>query len=950
MNKRLSFCRKRLSVAVAAACAVMSSQYLMAQELDRDRALEEVTVTGTFIARPADRPQPVAIMDAEELQANQRLGVVEALRDMPQISSANTVENWNTPTSSINIRALGARSTLVLLNGQRQTIDANSASQVDVNNLAPAIMLERIELVLDGASALYGSDAVAGVANFITRNNFTGTELSVSTQVADAQSDVPEVLLGGLFGIGDDDLHVVMGFEFLKRSDEMQSADVFSNERLGEGLITGLYNPGTFGALGPPRPGDIRVQGGWFADPLCGSPLIGGLQANVIWDPAGATEHNADGLPSPGDPFCRGTLSLQRTIIPENDRFTGMAVATKDFGGGMSLTWETSFARVATLSSFGTGVPLLALSSLSAKLPATNPGVIDANLRDPNFPLQDYRTIFTRQASPLEGSLPSHAKQHTYRTALTLEGLINDSWDWRLIGTGSWNQQNSGTSDTIADRYVRALLGFGGGNCKFNPVTGAENDPNIQPGVGNCQYWNPFASRLIAQPGDPTYNPPELADWMTDQGVERGDSDFYSVEAVITGEFGELGGGPTGIALGVQARQQEIDIFVDSVSKDGGFGFAPQVIQDWSSSRQTEAVFAELVLFPTQELELDFAARYEDTEGQSSTEPKFSALWTPTDSLYFRLSAGSSFRLASELQTFGIGPSPTTIRPIGGEVTQARALAVGNPNLLPEESDNWTFGFTWDTTDNLTLELNYWDYDFTNLVTQVSPDDILLADWADGFIDDPRIELFPGRPNEVCEITGRWSGNPADPLPPGCMTGFDIALFKSSYINQNIVETSGVDFTIDWRRDLAGGGQFGIRLIGTYVDRYAGTATDGSIVDVVGTDGGNVAGVGTNPQRRANLIATLTKGNHSARWTTRYTDGTKLRNPGPFEYNTDDSSWSQHDVVYTYFLPSSNEITLAVLNLFDNETPLQANTLTTVNSDLYDPRGRMWRLSYTHSF
>lgn len=946
--KSFSASRKPLALAITAACAAMASPTLLAQQQAAGE-IEEITVTGSFISRPADRPQPVAVMDAEEIRANQRVSVVEAIRDMPQISSANTAENWNTPTASINLRALGARSTLVLLNGQRQTIDANSASQVDVNNLTPAIMLERIELVLDGASALYGSDAVAGVANFITRNNFEGVEISVSSQFADAQSDVPEVLIGGLFGMQNNDFGIVMGFEYLKRTDEMQSADVFSNERLGEGLITGLYNPGTFGALGPPRPGDVRVAGGWFADPLCGSPEIGGLPENVIWDPAGATEHNADGLPAPGNPFCRGTLSLQRTIIPEKDRFTGMAVATRTFGD-TTLTWETNFARMDTTSSFGTGVPLLALSSLSAKLPFDNPGVIDANMRDPNFPVQDYRTIFTRQASPLEGSLPSHATQQTYRTSMTLDGLLGDRWDWRVNGTASWNNQNSGTSDTIADRYARALLGYGGGACKFNPVTGAENDANIAPGVGNCEYWNPFASRLIAQPGDPTYNSPALADWMTDEGVERGESDFYSVEGVVTGELWEMGGGTTGIALGIQHRQQELEIQVDSVSKDGGFGFAPQVIQDWSSSRTTDAFFAELVMFPAENFEIDIAARYEDTEGQNSTEPKISMLWTPTDNLFVRLSAGSSFRLASELQTFGIGPSPTTIRPIGGEVTQARALAVGNPALLPEESDNWTLGFTWDVTDNLTLGLDFWDYDFTNLVTQVSPDDILLADQADGFITDPRIELFPGRPNEVCEVTGRWSGDIADPLPAGCMTGFDIALFKSSYINQNTVETSGVDLNIDYNRELAGGARFGIRLLAAYVDRYAGTATDGSIIDVVGTDGGNVAGVGTNPQIRANVITTYARGNHSFRLSTRFTDGTTLRNPSAFQANFDTSSWTQHDFVYSLTLPSANEVNVAVLNLFDNEPPLVANSLTTVNSGLYDPRMRMMRVAYTHSF
>ena len=927
----------KLAAAVALACGATMTSNVFAQQTD----IEEIVVTGSFISRPADRPQPVAIMDAAEIRANQRISTVEVLRDMPQISSANVTENWTTPTNSINMRGLGSRSTLVLLNGQRQTIDANSASQVDVNNLAPAIMLERIELVLDGASALYGSDAVAGVANFITRNNFEGIEFSVSSQFADAQSDVPEVLIGGLFGIQDNDFGIVMGFEYLKRTNEMQSQDVFSNERLGEGLITGLYNPGTFF-------GGDRV-GGIHADPLCGSPLIGGLEENVIWDPAGATGHDADGLPT-GGPFCRGTLSLQRTIIPENDRFTGMAVATRDFANGANLTWEVNMARVQTLSSFGTGVPLLALPSLGAVLPANNPGVIDAHERSGGaFPLQNYRRIFTRQASPLEGSLPSFAEQNTFRSAMSLTSPINDNWEWRVNGTASWNSQESGRSDTIADRYARAIQGYGGGDCKFDQVSGAASNSNIQPGVGNCQWWNPFASRLIAQPGDPTYNSPVLAAWMTDIDLNTGDSDFFSVEALITGSLWEMAGGASGLALGVQYRQQELDIQVNPIRRDGGFGFAPQVVQSWSSSRETEALFAELVMYPSELLELDFAVRYEDTNGINSTEPKITGLFTPTDNVFVRFSVGSSFRLASERQTFGIGPSGTTIRPLGGEVTQARALSVGNPDLLPEESDNWTVGITWDVTDNLTFDVTYWNYDFTNLVSTIDPDEIFLADIADGYITDPRIELFPGVPNEVCEVTGRWSGAQTDPLPDGCINGFDIALFKSSFVNRNAVETSGVDVTIDWSRDLAGG-VFGLRLLSSYVESFKVSDLQGNLIEAVGTDRGADLGLTDNPQIRANLIATYARGNHAIRWSTRLTDGIELWNPGRFEYNTDESSWSQHDLVYTYTLPSSNDINVAVLNVMDNEPPLRANSLTTVRSQFYDPRMRMVRVEYTHAF
>jgi len=438
---------------------------------------------------------------------------------------------------------------------------------------------------------------------------------------------------------------------------------------------------------------------------------------------------------------------------------------------------------------------------------------------------------------------------------------------------------------------------------------------------------------------------------MTWGRLDRGIAKFYSVEFVTTGELWEMAGGATGVALGAQYRRQTMDFIQDPIAKDGGFGFNPQVVQDWFSNRDTDALFAEMVMFPSDTLEVSAAARYEDTLGQSSVEPKLSALWTPTDGLFVRASAGSSFRLGSEFQSNGIGASGTTIRPIGGEVTQARAIARGNPNLKPEESDNWTIGFTWDINDSWTVEVNYWDYEFTNLITTVSPDDILLEDIADGFVDDPRNQVFPGRPREVCEITGRWDGVDTTTRPDDCITGLDFQLFNSSYVNRDTVETSGFDYNIDFSMELAGG-EAGLRLSGVHVNKYAGTANNGQLIDVVGTDGGGVSGVGTNPENRVNLVATYDMGNHSARWTTRWTAGTELRNPGAFQYNTIEGSASFHDFLYSYTLPGNadSSVSLAILNVGDKEPPLVANTLTTTNSGLYDPRGRMYRVSYNYSF
>jgi len=133
----------------------------------RAECLEEIVVTGSYIARPADRPQSVQVLDAQELLDEQKNSFTEIFKDMTiangGIALLNT-ENGTSQTTSINLRGVGPRGTLVLLNGKRQTVDGSTGGggtvAVDINNLTPSIMVERVEILTDGASALYGSDAV----------------------------------------------------------------------------------------------------------------------------------------------------------------------------------------------------------------------------------------------------------------------------------------------------------------------------------------------------------------------------------------------------------------------------------------------------------------------------------------------------------------------------------------------------------------------------------------------------------------------------------------------------------------------------------------------------------------------------------------------------------------------------------------------------------------------
>ena len=182
--------------------------------------IEEVTVTGSFIQRPADRPQPVTVLSNEDLRLEQRGLPPEVFKTCHRVSvrfyHQHTAGRGTAATLNRDnhLRGLGPRATLVLLNGGRQTSDGGFGF-VDINNLAPSIMIERVELVTDGASALYGSDAVAGVANFITRSNFEGIEVRAEAQkIQDVQSNQPDMNLSMIVGGGNGTTHVVAGIDY----------------------------------------------------------------------------------------------------------------------------------------------------------------------------------------------------------------------------------------------------------------------------------------------------------------------------------------------------------------------------------------------------------------------------------------------------------------------------------------------------------------------------------------------------------------------------------------------------------------------------------------------------------------------------------------------------------------------------------------------------------------
>lgn len=853
-------------------------------------------MTGSYLARPADRPQPVQVLTRDALTLEQHVSVGEVLKDLPTTQGMavfnNVGETGDAPTTAINLRGLGPRATLPLLNGRRQTIDANSGigatAAVDINNLAPSIMIQRVEILTDGASALYGSDAIAGVVNFLTRNDFDGVEVSLDGQSVDRAS-TSDYTLGLLFGSQNEDSSFVAGLEISQR-DPLNTDDIYSVDRLESADVSSFGNPPSL------QPGAIPTR---FPDPLCGDASLGGPPRAGIVDGS----------------RCALLLSLGRGVVGKVERTNGMVTARHDFSDDLSANLEIGFSRARQKRATGFGFPIFFPLPI---LPATNPGVIAAYDADPNFCdpapgescLQDYG-IWHRVGSPIDQPAQKLNTQDTWRMVASLDGNAGD-WTWEASAAYSENDTQLKDADTLRDRLDAALSCMGG------------------PTGDMC--YNPLANSFLASPGDPEYNDPAIRDYI--QGTRSGDghASLSTVEFLVTHEFGRMAGGPTGLAIGVQHRAEELTFDWDPISNAGGFAFNNAPVLDWGGQRDSNALFAELDLYPLESLEIQLAARDEDYgKGVSSFDPKVGILWTPTDRLFVRASAGTSFRVPDEVATFGQTSIGSNLE-LRGQAIESRGLREGNPELKPENGKSFTAGVTYDITDAFTMELNLYRIEFTDLVRGEDGNVLFQQDIADGTIDDPRFIVNPAAGTNVV----------ADLQPT------DIIGFRLSYINQDFQKTEGVDFRFGWQK-TAGPNQFGVSLQGTKTLTFD-LGDNGTVVDAVGYY--NTTNFAPPiPAWQGNVRFDWSRGGHFARMTVRHIP--KLEEDDPSLVGlTEEFAYTSIDLLYRYATDNGLSASFGVLNATDKEDPRSSGTgnLTTAFTQIYDPRGRIFNVGVTKSF
>ena len=443
----------------------------------QERLLEEVVVTGSFIrGTPEDAALPVDVLNRSDLEDVGDPSLIDMVRNLG-VSSGNLGETnqfdtrggqANEGVIAVNLRGLGPARTLVLLNSKRHV--ATESIGVDISAV-PAIAIDRVEVLKDGAAALYGSDAIGGVVNFITRDEFEGFEIRGNfTDIEDSDGDTT---IGAIFGGRRGNLHYAISAEYEERS-ELQIRDrdwalrPFA-ENPGPGGWSSIGNPGTFFPAITDGAGGRTLLGGATPDPNC--ELLGGTSSGG---------------------FCRFQYTFFDNLIEDQETYKVFAEVNYDISDTLRFHAEALYHDL-DMPAWKTSpsYPPQALLGNDRFIQADHPGLVDLKAQNPdlfntvaNIPpsLQGASTwsrllgVVGRNGEPES----AHRETQTKRMAFSLEGEINSGVSFDTSFSWSERVRDIGGNDMYIERIAFALDGLGGANC--DPATG-------MPGVGGCEYY-----------------------------------------------------------------------------------------------------------------------------------------------------------------------------------------------------------------------------------------------------------------------------------------------------------------------------------------------------------------------------------------------------------------------------------------------------------------------------
>jgi len=748
------------------------SNVAIAQTDEEEVELDRVMVTGSRISRAdAEESLPVFTIDRETIELSGQVSVADLLRDLPLTTGGNFRPQSGSTGQSFagaNLRALGEGRTLVLIDGRRAPIAPNIGSGNDLNAI-PLGAVERIEILADGASAIYGSDAIGGVINIITRSDYTGAELSYSAGFPDREGGDTQAGYA-IMGMSSDRGQLTAGVSFNSRdivfaADREWSrggASTFSNNFLTEGgsllrhpqygsaNTAGCNGPG-FSISNPSNPETTRC----FYD----FTLVSADEASA---------KNESG-------FIRGKYDI-------NDDWTLLLNA--------SLGRVTSFGRYAPVPSSPWLVGPLGAIVLTPGTP-NHPGTpaADGGLN----PLwQDYQDVAgdllgLRHRFAANGPRDTSTDANLYDVDVGFVGTIFDSW----------------TVEGYARKTISQYYEIG-----RNYIVSALAQPQFDSGAYNI--YDPFgASQDVLQSFTATIG----------RDAEY-DADEYFF--VANGDLMVLPAGPVGIAFGGEYRTEKYkDIFDDLQANGNITGSAGNSAQ---GERDYYAFFAETLIPIFDSFEISAAIRYDDySDFGNETSPKVSFRWQPLDSLTIRGSWGQGFRappldILSARTSFsadGIVDVPTCIfLGVGADCDppiQATTFVIANPNLNAETSDQFGFGVAFEPVDWFNGTIDYYQIEIDGRVAAIGSQQIINC------LDGSQTNCPPGLSNLPNVFPG-----PNEEAGLGVLRGDEgqILYIQRGFASLGTIETSGIDTSLNFNFDFGGAGLLNSEILATYLLSY----------------------------------------------------------------------------------------------------------------------------------
>jgi len=671
----------RLAAAVLVALSVPAVASAQSGAAPEARTLNTVTVTGSNIRRAeAEGSNPVQVIDAEALATSGKVTVADVLRSISantgNASNETSNSGWASGSAGIGLRGLSQKNTLVLLNGRRLAnygFPAGGLSDTFVNlNALPLVAVERIEVLKDGASAVYGSDAVAGVVNIITRQNFEGFEVGGSYGSSDegGLDTVRGRAVGGFGDLDRDGFNLLVSVEGYQRDRLDQDQRDLTRSGIYDGLPGGRWN-------------------GWSAKGA--RFLIDGVSVPLL-DAAGncptgmelVASAPIDGLP--GD-TCAINLAPYTTLIPSTERYQAYVNATVKLTDSAELFGEALYSRIHGASIFGSS---------------------------PYFTLEGGRFALNAQtglAEPVSNLLPATNPYNPYGRAVPVEYTFFD------LG------QSLKTNRSDAFRVLGGVRGRGDRFDWELATFFAKSTEEETVAAGFANRW-PLAQALAdgsLNLHDPAATPSAVLDAIRLSTVREAQSSLHGIDFKLSGDLFELPAGPVGFAAGIEARHESLTSR-NPWQIDAGLQIRP-AIAAVDGKRDVAAVYAEFNVPIVQGLDLQLAGRGDDySDFGSAFSPKVGLRWQALDTLLVRASASRGFRApslsensASTNISYGSVADPHD-PDIAGSNQTPTFFTVGNTELDPERTRSYNLGVVLSPWADTSLSLDWYRIELDNLV------------------------------------------------------------------------------------------------------------------------------------------------------------------------------------------------------------------------------------------